>query len=673
MQLKSFRVTNFRSIQDSGEIRIDKITPLVGRNESGKSNLLLALASLNPAEGIKDLKPIKDFPRDRHLHECNDATPVVSTEWQLETSDIKALDEILGEGHGLKTVTVGRYYKATRWVQLGLQAPKIDQATVKAALKKVEPIISVAIEKMPDEHKKPTETALNGFKTTAQAFADKEWSKKILPTCKTLREAFVRAGATIPDNAEEQVTLIEEMADNIVEHEKNTQAARNKIIELMPTFVYVAEFPDLSGHQNINEYVQRRNENQLLTEKEENFEKLSKVAGFDPKELQRISHDHETRNQIVNRASAVVTKELKRLWKDRDLKVRFNIDGAHLETLISDPNNTYDVEVNLDERSRGFRWFFSFYVTFSADTDGGDAEGAIILLDEPGLFLHATSQDDLLQHLRDDFQNQIVYTTHSPFMVPSDEIECVRTVNISQDKGTFVNNDPAGDSRTLFPLQAALGYQASQTLFIGKSNLVVEGVTDFWILSSVSDYLRESSGTALPQELIITPAAGAQRVSYMAALLASQSLDVMILLDDEKAGREAKNELLKSKLVRENNVTLVSEAFPKGAVKEADIEDLIDADVYTALVKESYKAELKGKTLTLNNSIPRIVKRYEEAFTAAGLEFNKTRPARLFMTKMGLEPDEVVTKESKERFENLFQLLASRLEAHKKASRKPFS
>lgn len=171
---------------------------------------------------------------------------------------------------------------------------------MKAAVKKVEPIISVATEKMPDEHKTAIQNALNAFKTTAQAFADKEWTKKVPPTCKTLREAFVRAGAT---------------------------------------------------------------------------------------------------------------------------------------------------------------------------------------------------------------------------------------------KGTFVNNDPAGDSRTLFPLQAALGYQASQTLFIGKSNLVVEGVTDFWILSSVSDYLRESSGTALPQELIITPAAGAQRVSYMAALLASQSLDVMILLDDEKAGR----------------------------------------------------------------------------------------------------------------------------------------
>jgi len=49
---------------------------------------------------------------------------------------------------------------------------------------------------------------------------------------------------------------------------------------------------------------------------------------------------------------------------------------------------------------------------------GGYAENAILLLDEPGLYLHAHSQSDLLVHFAKDFKNQILYTTHSPFMVP---------------------------------------------------------------------------------------------------------------------------------------------------------------------------------------------------------------------------------------------------------------
>jgi hypothetical protein len=104
---------------------------------------------------------------------------------------------------------------------------------------------------------------------------------------------------------------------------------------------------------------------------------------------------------------------------DRSLKVRFNVDGTHFDTLISDPTSTYYVEVNLDERSRGFRWFFSFYITFAADADGGAAKDAILLMDEPGLYLHIQSQKDLLAHWITDFDNQIIYTTHSPFMVPA--------------------------------------------------------------------------------------------------------------------------------------------------------------------------------------------------------------------------------------------------------------
>ncbi|MFO7911892.1 MAG: AAA family ATPase, partial [Desulfotignum sp.] len=124
------------------------------------------------------------------------------------------------------------------------------------------------------------------------------------------------------------------------------------------------------------------------------------------------------------------------------------------------------------------QWFFSFYTAFAADTENGDKDTAILLLDEPGLYLHAKSQGDLLTHLEDDFENQILYTTHSPFMVPTKHLDWVRTVNIAEADGTTVTNNPSGDRKTLFPLQAALGYDLAQSLFLGGSNLIVEGVTD---------------------------------------------------------------------------------------------------------------------------------------------------------------------------------------------------
>jgi predicted ATP-dependent endonuclease of OLD family len=109
------------------------------------------------------------------------------------------------------------------------------------------------------------------------------------------------------------------------------------------------------------------------------------------------------------------------------------------------------VEVNLDERSRGFRWFFSFYITFAADTHEGDAAGAILLLDEPGLHLHQKSQEDLLRHLQNDFENQIIYTTHSPFMLPPEAPHIARAVDISQETGTTVSNATARDEAPIAP------------------------------------------------------------------------------------------------------------------------------------------------------------------------------------------------------------------------------
>lgn len=672
MKLESFRVRNYRSINDSGEISVSRITALLGRNESGKSNLLRALQSLNPIEGFEVLKPIKDFPRHRRLEECTDDTPVLSATWILDDDDKEALLEVLPRATEVSKVVIGRSYGKSRTVGFPeLKTISFDENDIKSKIKKVAAAVRAAAQKQ--ETPDTLDAAADAFETTALAMKVRDtWASQTVAAAKILRTALAGADAELTDKQEESLTELEDLAATIVGDKEAQQKARNWAVSALPKFIYVDEYPELDGHQDIASYIHRKSQNQR-NRSDENFEKLCKVAGLNPDELHKLhgQNDHETRNQLANRASAVVTGEIKRLWKDRALKIRFNLDAHHLDTIISDPTSTYDVEVNLNDRSRGFQWFFAFYITFSADTDGGHAESAVLLLDEPGLYLHAKSQSDLLHHLEVDFTNQILYSTHSPFMVPTHALDSVRTVNIEEAVGTTVTNDPTGDARTLFPLQAALGYDLAQSLFVGPNNLVVEGVTDFWIMSAVSAYASEKGRTALNPILTITPAGGAQKVSYMVALLTSESLNVLVLLDTERDSKATKDELLKAKLIRDQNVVFVSEAFTSPA-NDADIEDLLDPAVYEALVRESYSAELKGKNLNLNGNIPRVAKRIEAGLAELGIPFHKTRPTRLFLKKMAQEPEKVLPDHCLDRFEALFALINERLKKQNERNAKPF-
>jgi hypothetical protein len=201
---------------------------------------------------------------------------------------------------------------------------------------------------------------------------------------------------------------------------------------------------------------------------------------------------------------------------------------------------------------------------------------------------------------------------------------------------------------------------------------IPEGVTDYWMLSSISDYLRDIGRTSLHEDLTITPAGGAQKINYMVALLASEQLRVLALLDEEPRARETKDDIVKAKLIREQNVMFVSEAFEDSPSPQADIEDLLDSDVYISLVKESYSQELKGKSLNLNANIPRISKHVEAAFKGLTIEFHKTRPTRLLLKKMASKPESILTQNSQQRFEKIFSAINERLERNLARKDLPF-
>lgn len=658
MKLTAFRIQNYRSVNDSGWINAGKMTALVGRNESGKSNLLLALASLNPKGGPKPLSKLKDFPNDRNLDEHSDDLVVVETKWDFESQELDEIERLIERKTELRSVQVSRAYKNDRLVDLvGFEGCKPDRTQFVKGLRAFDASIEVVIGK--SESPEGITQAYEGLKAAVlnKDADDYEWAQAVDAAAKKLRVEVEGAGQAL-GTSEERLEALEQASLAVLREDTDRETLEKRVLSWLPTFIYVEDFTNIAGTIDVNEYVNHRGSRQA-TDVDINFRKLCKVAGLSPEEL--ISVKPEQRALLTNRASAQISKRIQSLWSDRRLQVDLRIDGNRFDIYVLDPNSDYPVLVNLDNRSRGLRWFFSFFITYLADTNEGEADNAILLLDEPGLFLHAGSQKDLLKFLSRELPIQSIYTTHSPFMIPADDLDVVRTVNINQAEGTVVSNDPNGDQKTLFPIQAALGYSLAQSLFVGPKNVVVEGVTDYWILSAVSAHLEALGRTGLHPDAALTPAGGAQKVPYMVSLLTSQELDVVVLLDDEQKSRQTGEDLAKNYHFDRKSVVFVTQAFGEDAPSEADIEDLLPVESYLSLAKESHSGLLKGALPPLNENIPRIVMRLEKAYEGENKKYLKTKSARLFLNKMGSQPELVLDDDAINRFERLFKVINQRL------------
>jgi predicted ATPase len=671
MKLESFQVKDFRSVNDTGVIKVEeRSTVLVGRNESGKSSVLKALQSLKPASGPVTWGHARDFPRSRKRSDFHESAVMLETRWSLSAGDKTSLAVMWPRAAGCTEVVITRSYTPTIAVTFPGAAPLASLAAEARSLAApfATDVSRVAIGLLQTEHQQSLQNASSELsRALAEPIESAQWAPSVTLACETLRAAFAAAG--IPgDPVLERLSGLESAAAAVARDPDAQQAASDWVAAQLPIFVYLDDWAFVPGHHNIQQYVQRGGASSAH-EEDKLFTKMLKVAELDAKELQDLlAQRHEERKLLTNRASGVVTETIQTLWKDREITVDFSLDADHFDVVIRDRDS--NALVPLDERSRGFRWYFSFFITFAADTQGGDKANAVLLLDEPGLFLHAMAQEALLKFFG-TLPNQIIYTTHSPFMIDPRAIATTRTVTLERGVGTTVSESPTGDANTLFPLQAALGYNLTQTLFIGTNTVVVEGVTDYWYLTAMSAHL-ELTGRALDGTLVLTPAGGAAKVGYMVALLAGQKLDVVVLLDSDSAGDGAMAELVRGKLVRDAAIVRIAPAH-EAKPREADIEDLLNETVFLALVREAYEKELAGKALTLNPKVPRIVRRIEQAFEAIGVGFQKARIAKLFVNKLSsvASTAAVLDPAVEARFDQLFRSIESAMAKTRLATR-PF-
>ena len=636
IKLKNVVINKYKSFLEKQEIEIeDGVTRIVGKNESGKTALLEAMAKFNYFDS-KDktftFNSTNDYPRGelkRYQQEYpNEDFDVITCTFELSDDLLNQISEDVGkEVFTSKSIIVAKTYNNSK---------KFYN-------------ISINIK--------------NFIKQFLQNYTIEENMMQELIKSNSLEELIEKL-----KEIEELTEVYKELKTKYIDSFKTDNENRlasyilSKYIEPnLPEFLYFDEYYSLPGTINLQKFSSGQVDDTFTKEQKDITKALFELSNIDIKKVMD-SNNYEDFIAELEATSNNITDKLLEYWTtNKNLEIKFEIQSKentstrNIEKIlqIRIRNTKHRVTLPLKNRSKGFIWFFSFLVWFSKVQE---KKNLIILLDEPGLNLHAEAQADLLKYIDKELlpRYQVIYTTHSPFMIESDKLDEVRTVYDSNDSkvGSIISNAlEEKDQGTLFPLQAALGYNLAQNLYISDKNLLVEGVADLMFLTVMSGILKENNREGLNEDITIVPVGGLDKVATFISLLRGNELNMVCLLDTfiDQKGKKRLEDLIKDKIIKEKQIKFFDQYIDR--LNIAEIEDMFEIEEYLKLFNEEFSKDYKSisrEEIDINKPIiPQINKIIQKD------RFNHYRPSR-YLTSLCVGKD-YFSESTLARFEALFK------------------
>lgn len=534
MKLLQFRVENFKSIHDSGWVQVDQLSCLLGTNEAGKTNMLQALWKLNPANG-EPIVPLSDYPRDKYAgyEETEGEEVFITADFEVSEQEAKEFTATAEEEElpAFTVVRASRCYNGTRFLEL------LNQDEVVAEV--VEEAVSDAI-------------------------------MAILPR-------FVYFSDY--GNLDSEIYLPHVIANASRSDLGENQRAKARSLDVLFKYVKLDPKEILTLGQ------------EAPTQKLDHYGNVTQAK---PSEEQ-IKADREKKKKrevLLSSASSHLTRDFRSWWKQGDYRFRFQADGNHFRIWVSDDRRPAEVE--LEGRSRGLQWFFSFLLVFLVEAQNSHAN-SILLLDEPGLSLHPLAQADLIKFFTGlSAENQLIYTTHSPFLVEPNNLANIKAVYVDDaGQSTVSSNLRQGSTvatQSIYAVHAAIGLTVSQGLLLGCQPVMVEGPSDQIYLQLMKNILSGKAMYKHNQEMIFVPTGGVSGMKPIISILAGRDSALpYAILDADKPGRD-KESKLRSELYKDekNKVVSVREVLGEG---DFEIEDLIPADELARVFSKQYRGK----------------------------------------------------------------------------------
>lgn len=613
MKLKRFRVTNFRSVSDSGWLDADDVTALIGVNESGKTNLLLPLWKLKPAQD-GEIQPTSDYPKTMFGEIRSAPGDYHFVEAEFDTGTVgPAIARAAGIAADVAgSVRVTRFFDGHYYVEF----PKHNRTTTVAREWLVGKLTGCAdAVEAGQALKKESEVQpelVRGLRSAADTLPEAE---KL--TAAQLRAAVSAVDALIPEEPAETSVIVPtvrqlsaELGDQLrvitTPPPGRVEGVTEAVVDAIPPFVYYSNYGNLDSEIYLPHVVENLAREDLGAKEAAKARTLRVLFSFvqleaqeilelgrdfkangqnrEPKEdeIAVIAEQKRTRSILLQSAGATLTTKFRDWWKQGDYRFRFEADGNHFRIWVADDRRPTEVE--LENRSTGLQWFLSFYLVFLVESRG-DHSKAVLLLDEPGVSLHPLAQRDLsafFESLSDT--NQIIYTSHSPFLVDADRLERARKVYVAADGTTKATpnlrhsegrDEQAGAS---YAVHSALNLSVAESLLVGCRPILVEGPSDQHYLTAMKALLVSGGKITPKRELVFPPSGGTKTARVVASILTGRDEVLpMMLLDDDAPGRQMRANLRQG-LYSESPEKVLSVGDYVG-YERAEIEDLIPFDI----------------------------------------------------------------------------------------------
>ncbi len=510
MKLLKVKIKNFLSLKEEQTLKLNNgITSLIGLNEAGKTSILKAIIKLN-GEKIKKEEKNKKLKRNESSitgyfsiggDEIKNINKGLDPLIQLDESKKYAIEVFVddedGVGYNLLYLDEEKKYVSMDSIFLNiLNGEIVKNISINDSL----------------EHKKGT------YQETIEYL-----------------EELIKMDSANTD----ELSQIKEIAEYLNE---------NKWTESIPDYEFISfsVFRDvLKSKYTIDE-----------VKKEQKVLNILKIAGID---IEQIDKDITENNvfsiqDVENEYAEIATTKFKEIFKqvDDNFKLRIKIDSATRSIYFSTQDKTTDnVSIPIDDRSEGFKWYLSIYLTLYNYIENNDSHNKILLLDEPNLYLHAEAQMDLLERVfKKEFKNiQIIYTTHSPYMIDSANTNSIKI--IEKETQTNIYNSAReyalarkdmNDVDALTPVMTALHLNIANELIVNSNNniIIVEGIQDLYVLKSM---IYKLNYTGKFKNIKIIPCFGSEKVTFMFGYLYGLGYKTYILVDNDKAGRRTINEI----------------------------------------------------------------------------------------------------------------------------------